>query len=108
MTGAISFLGGVLQEVPTRALWLAAIGVACVNLPFGFWRAGTRRFTLPWFLAVHAPFPLVVGIRLATGVAWRSTTVPILVAAFFTGQFCGGRIRVWHGRGLPPSPEPPG
>lgn len=91
-----------------RALWLAAVGVACVNLPFGFWRAGTRRFTLPWFLAVHAPVPLVVIIRLVAGVSWRLTTVPVLVAAFFTGQFCGARIRVWRrGRHLS-SPQQPG
>ena len=37
-----------------------------LNLPFGFWRAGVRKFSLPWFLAVHAPIPLVVGLRLGS------------------------------------------
>jgi hypothetical protein len=46
-----------------------------MNLPFGFWRAGARRFTLPWFLAVHAPVPLVVGVRALAGLGWRLTTV---------------------------------
>jgi hypothetical protein len=74
-------------------LWFTALGVVCINLPFGFWRAGTQKFTLPWFLAVHSPVPLVVGLRLAAGVGWHLTTFPLLVGAFFTGQFCGGKLR---------------
>ncbi len=26
-----------------------------LNLPFGYWRVQTRRFTLPWCLAIHLP-----------------------------------------------------
>jgi hypothetical protein len=84
--------------VHSQALWFIALGVALLNLPFGFWRAGTRKFTLPWFLAVHVPVPFVVALRLAAGIGFRLTTVPVLVAAFFTGQFCGGRVRLWWQR----------
>jgi hypothetical protein len=81
------------KEVATRTLWFTAVGVLCINLPFGFWRAGTRKFSVPWFLAVHSPVPLVVALRLAVGVGFHFTTVPVLVGAFFTGQFCGGKLR---------------
>jgi hypothetical protein len=73
----------------------ALAAVFAVNLPFGFWRAGVRRFSLPWFLAVHAPVPLVIGIRLLSGLGWRPITIPFFVAAFFAGQYTGGRIRAW-------------
>jgi hypothetical protein len=79
--------------------WTVAVGVAALNVPFGFWRAGTRRFTLPWFLAVHVPVPIVVGLRIAIGLGWRLSTLPLFVSAFFAGQFLGGRIhRAWARR----------
>jgi hypothetical protein len=71
----------------------AAALVTVLNLPFGFWRAGARKFSASWILAVHAPVPLVVAIRLLSGLGWQLITFPVLVAAFFTGQFVGGRLR---------------
>jgi hypothetical protein len=75
-----------------------ALAVLVVNLPFGYWRAGVRRFTLAWFLAVHAPVPLVVGFRVLAGLGWRLSTVPVLAMAFLAGQWLGGRVRQWEGR----------
>jgi hypothetical protein len=76
-----------------QTLWMVAIAVLLLNLPFGFWRAGLRRFSLPWFVAVHAPVPLVVGLRLLAGLGWRLSTLSVLVGAFFAGQFLGGMSR---------------
>ena len=77
----------------TARLWYAALGVVVLNLPFGYWRAGVRRFSLPWFLAVHLPVPLVVAARFLAGLGWHFVTYPVLVGAFFAGQFLGGWIR---------------
>lgn len=74
-------------------LWRAAAAVVALNLPFGFWRAGLRRFTLPWIVAVHAPVPLVIALRYASGLGWQLVTFPVLIGAFFTGQFVGGKLR---------------
>jgi len=76
----------------TRLLWVA-LGVFALNLPFGYWRAGTRKFSKSWFAAVHAPVPLVVALRFLSGIGWHLSSVPVLVAAFFGGQFVGGRLR---------------
>ena len=76
-----------------QTLWMVAVAVLLLNLPFGFWRAGLRRFSLPWFVAVHAPVPLVVGLRLFAGLGWRLFTLSVLVGAFFAGQFLGGMSR---------------
>jgi len=77
----------------TETLWIVAALVLAVNLPFGFWRAGVEKFTLPWFVAVHAPVPLVIGLRLLVGLRWQISTLPLLVGAFFLGQFLGGKLR---------------
>lgn len=80
-------------------LLTVACAVAVLNIPFGFWRAVTRRFTLHWFLAVHAPVPIVIGLRLAAHLEWRIATVAVLMVAFFAGQFVGGKLRgLWQRR----------
>ncbi len=76
-------------------LAILAFAVLLVNLPFGYWRSGARKFSLPWFLAIHGPVPLVIGFRLAAGVGWQLSTVPLLAGAYFVGQICGGRVARW-------------
>lgn len=72
----------------------AAIGlVFLVNLPFGWWREGLRKFSGGWLLAVHAPVPLVFVIRHLLGLPWRLQTLPLFLAAYFAGQWLGGRAR---------------
>jgi hypothetical protein len=79
-------------------LLIVAAAVLTLNLPFGFWRAGTTRFTRSWILAVHVPVPFVVALRLLSGLGWQLVTFPVLIGAFFTGQFVGGRLRRLTGR----------
>jgi hypothetical protein len=78
-----------------RDLWLVAGGTFLVNLPFGYWRGGVRRFTARWIAAVHAPVPVVVAIRLAAGVRWQLVNLPVLLGAYFLGQLVGARARAW-------------
>jgi hypothetical protein len=79
-----------------HAVWGLTLAVFCINLPFGYLRAGTRRFSWLWFVAVHAPVPLIVALRFLSGLGWRPVTVPIFAGAFFAGQFLGGRLRAWR------------
>jgi hypothetical protein len=74
-------------------LFIAAAIVVALNLPFGFWRAGAGKYSARWIVAVHAPVPLVVAVRLFSGLSWHLITFPVLIGAFFTGQFVGGRLR---------------
>ncbi len=73
-------------------VWVALL-ILVLNIPFGWWREGTRKFSLSWFLAIHVPVPAVVALRLGAGIPFRFTTIPILVAAFFGGQTIGARMR---------------
>ncbi|HMV33560.1 MAG TPA: hypothetical protein PKA50_15680 [Gemmatimonadales bacterium] len=72
---------------------LVALAILAINLPFGYWRAGVRKFSPAWFAAVHLPVPLAVGLRYAVGLPFRLATLPVFVAAFFGGQFLGARYR---------------
>lgn len=64
-----------------------------VNLPCGYWRAGVRKFSPAWFVAVHAPVPVVVLTRFALGLPFRWALLPLFVAAYFGGQYLGSRLR---------------
>jgi len=75
----------------TLAWVLAAVLV--LNLPFGFWRAGVPKLSRDWFLAVHLPVPLVVALRLLSGLGFQLATFPLMIAAYFGGQYLGGKLR---------------
>ncbi len=71
-------------------LWIVAGLVFLLNLPFGYWRARVKRYSRPWFLAIHLPVPGVILLRIFSGLGWYWLTFPVLVGAFFLGQLIGG------------------
>jgi hypothetical protein len=64
-----------------------------VNLPFGYWREGVVKFSPAWFVAVHAAVPVVIVSRFALGVEFEWAKLPLMVAAYFGGQWLGARLR---------------
>ena len=74
-------------------LFFVAMGVLVLNVPFGFWREGVRKFSLPWMFAVHLPIPFVVALRLSSGLGWSLISFPFVIAAYVTGQYLGGALR---------------
>lgn len=84
-----------------ETLLLVAFAVFLVNLPFGWWRAGLRKFSFLWMVAIHAPIPLVVALRLLSGLGFQWFSYPILVSAFFLGQWAGKRAGRHAGRQPP-------
>jgi hypothetical protein len=75
-------------------LWTVALLVFLLNLPFGYWRASSKKFSPRWFLAVLLPVPLVVALTLYSGMNWKLISLPVLVGAYFLGQFVGGKVRL--------------
>jgi len=75
-----------------KVFWIAVI-VLLLNMPFGYWRASAKRFSTQWICAIHIPVPMVVALRIYSGLGWRLITFPALIGAFFLGQFVGGKLR---------------
>jgi len=73
-------------------LILISIIVLILNIPFGYWRANVKRFSLQWFLAIHLPVPVIILLRLISGTGFEINSFVVLVAAFFLGQFAGLQI----------------
>ncbi len=74
------------------SLQAVAICVVAVNLPCGYMRARVERFSKKWFMWVHLPIPFVIALRLLSGLGFQLYTFPVMISAYFIGQFLGGRI----------------
>ena len=71
---------------------VVVLSVLVMNLPFGYWRSGTRRMSCQWMLAIHIPVAISVILRLTLlGHNW--SLLPAFVAAFALGQLGGGQVR---------------
>ena len=79
------------------SLFLAVVVIFTINIFFGYWRNNTRRFSIQWVMAIHAPVPLVIGIRFWL-LGWDWATLPLSVAAYFGGQYAGSRLRDYMDR----------
>ena len=73
-------------------LFIVAVIVFVLNIPFGYWRAYERKFSFYWWMAIHTPIPIVVLIRLYTDIGFAFHTYPVLIGAFFIGQWLGAFI----------------
>jgi hypothetical protein len=76
-------------------IWTVAALVALLNLPFGYWRAGVDKFSRQWFLAVHLPVPFVIALRIMSGLGFHLATLPVMIGAYFVGQYLGGMLNQW-------------
>lgn len=77
-------------------LLLAALSTYAINLPFGFVRQGYKKFSVMWFVMIHAPIPFVIFFRHLFGLGFQLYTYPIMVSAFFLGQFSGKKARIYY------------
>ncbi len=86
--------------------WLELLTAAfLITLPFGAWRATTRRLSLRWFLAIHVPIPIILLIRIESGYNWHY--IPFTLGGCLLGQILGARFfSAWrtahHGKHLRP------
>lgn len=73
--------------------------VVLVTLPFGFYRAYTRKLSLRWFLAIHVPVVFVFLVRFESHLSYAF--IPFTCLAFAIAQILGTRIGRWWIRRRP-------
>jgi hypothetical protein len=61
-----------------------------LNVPMGFLRNKTRKFSLNWIVCVHASIPVIYVGRLFSNLDIRY--IPIFIAAAVLGQVWGGKL----------------
>ena len=70
--------------------------VFLLNIPFGYWRENVKKFSLQWALSIHLPIPIIIIIRIYSGIGFKFFTYPLLIGAFVIGQLIGARIYKWR------------
>ena len=73
-------------------LLIDTIVVLILNIPFGYWRANVKKFSLQWILSVHIPVPFIIVLRIFSDIGFTWYSYVFLVSAFFIGQKVGSYI----------------
>ncbi len=73
-------------------VFLLLSSILLINVPFGYWRANSKKFSWPWIMAVHIPVPIAIGLRLMF-LGWVWLLLPAFVAVYSIGQVVGGKLR---------------
>ena len=74
--------------LPLAALLIFSFGA---NLPLGYLRETSRKFSLRWFVLIHLSIPFIIVLRSLLGFDWHIIPLTLVCAVF--GQLAGSRIR---------------
>ena len=59
-----------------------------INIPMGLMRERSKKFSLAWFLWIHASIPLIIALRI--GLKLHPLAIAINIASAVLGQFLSG------------------
>lgn len=74
--------------LPLAALLIFSFGT---NIPLGYLRETSRKYSLRWFVLIHLSIPFIVVLRNQFGFGWR--IIPFTLICAVAGQLVGSRIR---------------
>ena len=70
-------------------IWLISFAFL-TNLPFGYMRAKSKKYSFAWFLYIHIPVPFIIAARWLWGLGiWA---IPFSLTADIAGQLVGGKF----------------
>lgn len=61
-----------------------------INLPAGYLRNRSAKYSLKWFFYIHLPIPVVIVARILSETEY--IFIPLFIASSLAGQFIGGKI----------------
>jgi hypothetical protein len=70
-------------------IWVGIVALT-INIPLGKWRNRYKKFTVIWWLLIHASIPLIITLRI-----WLATPriyIPLFIALAVLGQFIGTKL----------------
>ena len=63
---------------------------ALSNIPLGYLRMGSPKYSVRWFVYIHLSVPFIIGLRISNNIGWQF--IPFSVALAIAGQMIGSRI----------------
>ena len=60
------------------------------NIPLGYLRQGSPKYSVRWFVYIHLSVPFIIGLRISNHISWQA--IPFSIALAVAGQMIGSRI----------------
>ena len=60
------------------------------NIPLGYLRQGSPKYSVRWFVFIHLSVPFIIGLRISNNISWQ--LIPFSIALAVVGQMIGSRI----------------
>ena len=60
------------------------------NIPLGYLRQGSAKYSVRWFVYIHLSVPFIIGLRVSNNISWQ--LIPFSIALAVVGQMIGSRI----------------
>lgn len=81
----------VHETNPSLILTLIGLAALSVNVPLGYLREGSRKYSVAWFVYIHLSIPLIAFLRISSHLSrWF---IPLFILCAIAGQLIGGTIR---------------
>lgn len=61
------------------------------NLPLGYLRETSRKFSLRWFVLIHLSVPFIIALRIMLDLPWH--VIPLTLTCAIAGQLIGARLK---------------
>jgi len=78
----------IIQQHP---YWTLIITAFVLNIACGFIRQGWPKFSFKWFLWIHASIPVLIYLRISSGIS--GAFIPVTLMMAILGQIAGSRYR---------------
>ena len=76
-------------EINTALVSLLAFATLS-NIPLGYLRMGSPRYSVRWFVYIHLSVPFIIGLRISSHISWQA--IPFSIALAVAGQMIGSRL----------------
>ena len=60
------------------------------NIPLGYLRMGSPKYSLRWFIYIHLSVPFIIGLRITNNISWQ--IIPFSIGLAVVGQMIGSRL----------------
>ena len=76
-------------EINTALISMLAFAILC-NIPLGYLRMGSPKYSLRWFVYIHLSVPFIIGLRITNNISWQ--VIPFSIGLAVAGQMIGSRL----------------
>jgi len=88
---AVPVSRGSLLDTELNMALISLLAFALLsNIPLGYLRQGSPKYSLRWFVFIHLSVPFIIGLRITNNIGWH--VIPFSIGLAVAGQMVGSRL----------------